>query len=101
MKEKHSSVLDARSVRKQTEESVNMTRNIQNLTEQSVLMTEKIERLTNESVTMTRETERQGKTLMVFTIVTIVFVSFSHNLGIYTILTLKATYVIHGGIFCY
>ena len=54
-------MLDARSVRKQTEESVKMTK--------------RLEKLNEESLEMTRETERQGKTLMVFTIVTIVFVS--------------------------
>ena len=76
LKEKHSSVLDARSVRKQTEQSVEMTKSIRELTQKSVLMTGEIEKLIKDSLTMTQEAEKQGKTLMVFTIVTIVFVGF-------------------------
>ena len=60
-----------------TELSVKMTNEMVDLTGQTAETNAKMVTLTEETVKMNEENERQGKTLMVFTIVTIIFVSTS------------------------
>ncbi|KAH6708782.1 hypothetical protein BKA61DRAFT_557600 [Leptodontidium sp. MPI-SDFR-AT-0119] len=64
LKQKQSNVLDSRSARIQTEESLKMT---------------------EQTVKMTKENKRQGKTLMVFTIVTIIFLPLSFMAAFFAI----------------
>ncbi|KUJ13579.1 uncharacterized protein LY89DRAFT_737554 [Mollisia scopiformis] len=71
LKQKQSSVLDARSARIQTEGSLKMT--------------QKLVELTGVTVEINKENERQGKTLMVFTIVTIIFLPLSFMAAFFAI----------------
>jgi hypothetical protein len=49
------------------------------MTQQMVSLTGETATTNAKMVTLNEENERQGKTLMVFTIVTIIFVSTSHH----------------------
>ncbi|KAF8853541.1 hypothetical protein BDZ45DRAFT_75687 [Acephala macrosclerotiorum] len=92
LKQTQSNVLDSRSARiqaeeslKMTEQSVTMTREMVNLTGQTAETNAQIVTLTQETVKMNEENKKQGKTLMVFTIVTIIFLPLSFMAAFFAI----------------
>ncbi|KAI0384250.1 hypothetical protein F5Y04DRAFT_278254 [Hypomontagnella monticulosa] len=78
LKQKQSDVLDGRSMRIQAEDMETQTRDMQ-------AQTRAMRTLAKESLKMTEQSARSGQTLMVFTIVTIVFLPMSFMAAFFTI----------------
>jgi hypothetical protein len=95
LKQKYANVIEARLARDEAEQTRKQAEATHRLGEESARQTEAAHKLAE-------ETARQGNTLMVFTIVTIVFVSYHRFLRACTLLMTipQATSFVYGGILC-